>query len=552
MKKYYKVLKIIGVLAICLIVSNAVYYRFDLTSEGRYTLSESTKCILANLPEDVYVEVYLDGDLPSSFVRLRERTNELLTEFSNYSNKKIYFHFRNPNSILDNKEKQGLINSLVKRGIQPTSINRRKSDESLSQQIVFPALMLWNSKKEMAVNLLKNNVNLPADLNINNSIESLEYELINAVNVVSQQNKKNIGFLSGHNEIPKVETADLGRSLADFYNVDLVDCDEISRDYNKYSALVISQPRKDFTEKDKLAIDQYIMHGGRCLWLIDQVDAHLDSLRYKSSIFAFFKPVNIEDMLFNYGVRINPNLVLDGQCVLIPVKTSLPGEAAKYSPAPWYYSPLVTPKSNHAIVKDINPVRFDFANTIDLVGNDSKVKKTVLLNSSEYSRQLQVPCPVSLEIVQEKVDPKVFNKRNLIMSVLLEGKFQSVFKHRMVDGEKLDESSDTKMIVVADGDIIRNNVSGKGKNLRIYPLGYDRFSKRTYGNKAFLMNAINYLCDNKGLMNLRAREYKLRILNKSKVKEDRSYWQYINILLPLLIILISAIIYRIYRKKKYS
>lgn len=554
MKKYKSRIIFVFALVGLLFLSNKLFYRFDLTAENRYTLSDNTKEVLNNLEQEIYIEIYLDGNLPSAFMRLRNRIEDLVGDCASLSNKDIHFRFLNPNDIKDRKKKDQFIKQLVDKGVQPTNLNRKKSDESLSQQIIFPSLLVWNANKEMSVNLLKNNPSLDAESNINNSIESLEYELINAINIINTKKRKSIGFLTGHNEISKVETADIGGTLADFYNVNMVSCEDIAKDYNRYSTIVISQPRKDFSEKDKFVLDQFIMNGGSTLWLVDQVAADLDSLRYKSEIFAYFKPLNIEDMLFTYGVRINPNLLLDGQCVLIPVKTSLEGEAAKFSPAPWYYSPLVTPSKRHPIGKNINPVRMDFANTIDTVGYNKNVKKEVLLSSSKYSRLVNVPWPVSLDIVGEKMSPDVFNKQNMTLAVLMQGNFMSCFRHRTHNGSSdfLKESKYAKMIVLSDGDIIRNVVSGSGKNLRILPLGYDRFSKQTYGNKSFLLNAINYLSDNSGLMELRAREYKLRVLDKTRLKNDRLFWQYLNLVLPLFLLGLFSFVWDFIRKKRFS
>jgi ABC-2 type transport system permease protein len=556
MKSIKKLIVYLLLVVSLLCVSNIFYYRLDLTAEKRYTLSDKTKSILDGLKEDVYVEVYLDGELPPPFKRLHDRVNELLVQCANDSKIKLHFQFFDPSTISDKKKKDDFINQLINRGVQPTTINRKTSDELISQQLMFPSMLVWNSKKEIAVNLLKNNTAFGAEENINNSIEALEYELVNAVNVISQNEKKSIAFLEGQGELSKIETADIGGTLADFYNVDILTTDKLSRNMNKYSALVIAQPRKDFSEKDKYIIDQFIMNGGSSLWLIDQVSADLDSLRYKSEILAYSRPLNIEDMLFTYGIRINPNLVLDGQCVLIPVKTSLENEPAKFSPAPWYYSPLIMPNQNNPIGKNVNPIRFDFTNTIDTLGGNANIKKDILLMSSRNTRLVNVPCPVSLDIVNEKMNPEVFNQSSKILGVGLRGIFPSVFRHRTLDFnigfEQKKESLNTKMIIVSDGDIIRNSFSGTGDNLNILPLGYDRYTKRTYGNKAFLLNAINYLCDNSGLMQLRNREFRLRILDKTKLKSERIFWQSLNILLPLILLIALAIIWYFVRKKTYS
>lgn len=554
MKNLKRILIYVFVLVAILVASNVFHTRFDLTADKRFTLSDNTINLIDSIQEDVYVEVYLDGKLPSSFMLLHDRVNELLEQCVS-NNKKLHFRFLDPSSIKEKKKKESFINQLYSKGIQPTNINRKTSDERISQQLIFPAMLVWNSKKEIAVNLLKNNPAFSAEMNINNSIEALEYEFANALNVISTKERKNIAFLEGHNELSKAETADLGGSLADFYNVDIVSTEKLRKNIKKYSALIIAQPRKDFSEKDKYVIDQYIMNGGNSLWLVDQVAADLDSLRYKSEILAYFKPLNIEDMLFTYGVRINPNLILDGQCVLIPVNTSLPSQPAKFSPAPWYYSPLVMANSNHPIGKNINPVRLDFANTIDTLGGNNKIKKDVLLQSSKYTRLVNVPWPVSFNIVEEKMSPEVFNVSNKIIAVSLHGKFPSLFRHRTLGYDTglphRKESVETKMIVVSDGDIVRNTFSGSGKNMRLVPLGYDRYTKQTYGNKTFLMNAVNYLCDNTGLMQLRNREFKLRILDKTRLKSDRVFWQYLNTFCPLVLLILLAYLWYFIRKKTY-
>lgn len=555
MKNLKSILIYLLVLLGIIVVSNIFYTRFDLTEDKRFTLSENTINLIDSIQEDVYVEIYLDGKLPSSFMRLHDRVKELLEQCT-ANNKRLHFRFLDPSDIKDKKKKDEFINRLYSKGIQPTNINRKTSDERISQQLIFPSMLIWNSKKEIPVNLLKNNPAFSAEVNINNSIEALEYELANALNVVSTKERKNIAFLEGHNELSKAETADLGGSLADFYNVDIISTEKLRKNIKKYSALIIAQPRKDFSEKDKYVIDQFIMNGGSSLWLVDQVTADLDSLRYKSEILAFFKPLNIEDMLFTYGVRINPNLILDGQCVRVPINISLPGQPAKFTPAPWYYSPLVMPNGDNPIGKNVNPIRLDFANTIDTLGGNYDIKKEVLLQSSKYTRLVNVPWPVSFSIVEEKMTPEVFNVSNKIVAVSLHGKFPSLFRHRTLDFNTgmphRKESVETKMIVISDGDIVRNTFSGSGKNMRIVPLGYDRYTKQTYGNKAFLMNSVNYLCDNTGLMQLRNREFKLRILDKTRLKSDRMFWQYLNIFCPLVLLILLAYLWYFIRKKTYQ
>lgn len=556
MRQLYKKLSFFVFAIIVIVLANTYYIRFDLTSDSRYTLSENTKNTLENLDREVYFEIYLDGNLPPAFNRLKDRTCELLEELSDISGGKIYYRTIDPTAIPDKEQKDELVKKILSLGIQPTNINRKTSEENLSQQLIFPGLRLWDKTTETSVNLLKNNPGLGAEDNINNSIEALEYEIVSAIILLQRKELKNIGFLTGHGELSKQETADIGYTLANYYNVERIKCSDIEQDINKYSAVVIARPRKDFSEKDKYILDQYIMHGGKTLWLIDQVNAHLDSLRYKPEILAMYHPFNLEDMLFNYGARINPNLILDGRSALIPVKTSLPGEAPKYSPAPWYYSPLVKPESSHPIGKNINPVRLDFTNSIDTVGDNPKVKKEVLLKSSEFTRLAKVPCRVSMNIIEEKMTAERFNEKHKTLGLLLSGNFSSIFKFRQKpDVNKfrfVPESKNTKMVVISDGDIIKNDISGKGNNMNIIPLGYDRYTGQTFGNKTFILNTINYLCDDSGWMELRKREFKLSLLNKTILKTERRKWQMINILLPLIVIWIIGFVWIIIRKKRFT
>jgi len=556
MRKTHKSLSLFAFAILLIFLANSFYIRLDLTSDKRYTLSEHTQEFMENLDREVYFEIYLDGNLPPAFNRLKQRTCELLEELSSISGGKIYYRTKNPSAIADNKQKKKLVNKLVSMGIQPTNINRKTSEENLSQQLIFPGIILWDKKTETSINLLKNNPSLNAEDNINNSIEALECEIISAIRLLCRKELKNIGFLTGHGELSKQETADIGNTLSHFYHVERTKCADIQKDINKYSALVIAKPRKDFSEEDKYVIDQYVMHGGKILWLIDQVDAHIDSLRHKENILAMYRPINLEDMLFHYVARINSNLVLDGRSALIPVKTSLPGEAPKFSPVPWYYSPLVVPENSHPIGKNINPVRFDFTNSIDTVGDNPDIKKEVLLRSSKYTRLAKVPCRVSMKIIEEKMTPERFNKKHKILGLLLSGNFTSIFRFRnLPENNKISfkqKSSSTKMIVISDGDIIKNQVRRNGKNMQIIPLGYDRYTGQTFGNKAFILNALNYLCDEQGWMELRRREFKLSLLNKTRLKQEKRKWQIINILLPLVFVWMLGFIWVTIRKKSFS
>ncbi|MCC8174032.1 MAG: hypothetical protein LIO65_06560 [Odoribacter sp.] len=293
------------------------------------------------------------------------------------------------------------------------------------------------------------------------------------------------------------------------------------------------------------------------MWCVDEVDVNHDLLKEQETTFAVYRPLNIEDMLFKYGVRINPDLLLDGNCVLIPVVTGMNGGTPDYQPAPWYYSPLLIPYRQHLVTAGLQPIRINYANSIDTVGGNSQLKKTVLLSSSRYAALLKTPCPVSLSITAEKMSEDKFNRGFVPVAVMVEGNFESVyrFNRRIEDAVKGDfraESGYNKMIVISSGNIIRNEVRGTGENTRIIPLGYDEYSQRIYGNRDFILNCINTLCDDEGWMQLRARNLSLYLLNKTKLKTENTFWKMLNLFLPVIIVLVGGIVYLTFRKYKYA
>ncbi|RZT96691.1 protein involved in gliding motility GldG [Ancylomarina subtilis] len=531
------------------------HFRVDLTSEKRFTLSDNTKALLADLKKPVYFEIYLDGDLPHGFNKLKNATVDLIEEFKSYTGVEIAYSFIDVNAQLNPKLKEKSLRELSERGLKPTSIQETSRDGSVKQKIIVPGLFVHDGKKETPVNLLKSVSGLSADQNLNHSIESIEYELSMAIRLLNQTKVKEIAFFTGQGELGEYEVADFTASLLQRYKVSRATAYELSKDFKRFACVIVAQPRKEFSKKAKYALDQYIMNGGKVMWLIDEVAASMDSISANGMSMAFYKPLNLEDQLFKYGVRINPDLVMDVQSQLIPVQSSASGQNGKYVPAPWYYSPLLAPPSNHPITRKLNMVRVEFANSIDKVGNNPNLKHTVLLASSNFTRLQKVPTPIRLDIVGQKMEAKDFPDGSKVMSVLIEGKFQSIFKNRIWEGidrsTYKDESPESKMIVISDGDMIRNRVRGVGGNMQMEALGYDRYSRKTYGNRNFLLNCVDYLCDDEGWMNLRSREVKLRLLDKTKLREDRLFYQVLNLGLPLVLLLFFAIIWRYLRRKRY-
>lgn len=548
-------LSLVGVVFVALLL-NIYHFRLDLTTEKRYTLSSQTKTLLKNLEKEVYFHIFLDGELPPGFNKLKKGAIEMLEEFNEYGNGHIHFQLINPSSETDPHKRDNIYKDLYERGVQPTNIEEKDAEGGMRQKLIFPGIIVHDGKKETTVNLLKNVTGLSSDVNLNNSIEALEYELTAAIRRLSNSARKSVAFLTGHGELDRYHVADMGASLSQFYNVDWISAHELAKKRDKVQVLVIAQPRKDFGESEKYAVDQYVMNGGKVLWLVDQVEASMDSLRQKETSFAFYKPLNLEDQLFRYGVRLNPDLVMDAQCLLVPVKTSVAGAPARFSPGPWYYSPLLVPPSTHPITRNLNMVKGEFINSIDTVGRDANIRKTILLRTSPLTHLQKVPCPVSLDIVRSPLSSSDFKSGSRAVAVLLEGTFTSVFRNRIIPGvvkkDVLQKSKPTRMIVISDGDIIRNRVRGVGQNRQIEKLGYDRYSRQTYGNRKFLLNCVDYLCDDQGWMDLRSREVRLRMLDKVSIRENRLTWQLINLILPVLLVLFVGVVIYFLRKRRFA
>lgn len=527
-------------------LSQQYYFRVDLTQEQRYSLNKNTKTLLNKLKHKYTAEVYLAGDLPYGFHKLQKATKEIINELDRNTNTEIHYLQIQPD--LQQKE---LVEKLINRGLQYTNVNIKDKKGKITQQLLFPSLILHNGKKEIAVSLLENNPKLSGQENLNNSIATLEYKLTNALRMLERKNKPTVAFLQGQGELDKTATLDFARTLSENYNISEIKATELDSTLN---ALIIARPRKDFTESDKFFIDQYIMHGGKTLWLIDEVEVSKDSLRLHQSTMAYYNPLNIEDQLFSYGVRINPDLLLDINADLIKVNTALKGNPPKFTPLPWAYEPLLETNPTNPITKDIPPVRAIFANSIDPLTVQG-IKTAILLRTSQASRLKKVPRIIEMKEIQDMQNPNFYNKTNIPVAVLQEGVFPSVFSGRLAYNRKKnfrDKSIANKMIIVADGDLIRNETKGSGNNMQFLPLGYNADYKYTHGNKAFLINAIDYLCDEEGWMELRNKKYIPALLDKTEVRNHRDFWQWLNLLTPLLLLLLAGMGYKIYRIRKYK
>lgn len=533
-----------------------MYFRLDLTSEKRYTLKKISKKILRDLNDIVYIQVYLDGDLPVGLKKMQKNIKEQLDEYRIYTNGNLQYNFINPSEDKNNDTRKEFFKDLFNRGLAPINIQNKDKEGGTSQKIIFPGAIIRYQGKEMAINLLRNNKNLSAEQNLNISIENLEYEFITAINNLCIDSIKKIAFIEGHGELDPYETGDITKEIAKYYQVDRGKIDHVAS-LDNYIAIIIAKPQKAFTEKEKFTIDQYIMNGGKVLWFIDAVDVNMDSLA-TGTTFGNISELNLSDILFKYGVRINPVLLKDLHCNIIPISTSYQGGQAKFVPTPWLYYPLFVPSQNNIITKGVDLIKSEFVNTIDTLNNGTETKKIILLNSSTFSKTIAAPLMISLAEVKENPDQRLFNS-SFPVAVILDGQFNSVFTNRIFanlidvpDFVYKNKSIHTKMLVVADGDIIKNEVRMTANGPMLSPLGFDKYSNQNFGNKDFVMNCIHFLVDDKGLIELRSKDLSLRLLNRSKINAEKTKWITINTVIPVLLIILIAWIVSEIRKKRFA
>lgn len=561
---HYKNLLWVVLLLLALNWLGSMYYtRIDLTSDKRFTLSKATKNILDNLHHEVNFTVYLDGDFPAGFKRLERQTREMLEEFR-ARNHDVHYTFINPSGNSDPKKRSRLYEALVNAGLNPTNL-QVKTKEGLQQQYIFPGAIITYQDKQAVVGLLESQVDVPPEEVLNHSAENLEFKLINAIHKLLEQKKPEIAFLKGQGELKGNKIADITQTLKNDYNLSDVTLGnpgnntllEQTHDsiLPKYQVLIVAKPSRHFSYANKLAIDQYVMYGGKVLWLIDPVMASMDSIRNSESTVSVDLNLGLQELLFDYGVRLNKNLVLDLNATSIAVKTGEMGDQPQISLLPWYYYPLITPTSTSPIVKNLNSVQMQFVSTMDTLGIKG-IQKTILLKTSPYIGIETVPGIISLNILKQKPDPYFFHGPAKAVGVLLEGTFPSDFQNRLVPALKYSKfpfkklSRPTSMIIVSDGDVIKNQLQIPGG--APLPLGYDQYSGITYGNKQLILNALSYLTEGPELLSLRSRELKLRLLDKTKINQDRIIWQFFNVLVPLLILSLIVAAFTIVRKRKYG
>lgn len=554
---FLQILLILGIILFINILSQYFNTYLDFTEEKRFTLTEPTKKLIKDVKNVVYIQVLLEGNFPSGFKRLQQSTKEILDQF-NSENGYIEYEFENPNEgtvdVINARRK-----SYSEEGLIPTNLMVRSGSEN-KEQLIYPYAIVKLGDRKISVNLLENAPDLDQESNLSNSISLLEYKLATAIQKVHYPEKKNILFTTGHGELAREQTKSLVSLLNSSYNLAWINLDSTFIIKPEIDLLIIARPIIPFTEKNKFVLDQYVMNGGKIIWLVDGLKMSLDSLSTRNEFIPEPLDLNLTDYFFKNGIRINSNLVLDLECSRIPQVIGRTGDKPQIELFPWYYHPLIAPRSNHPIVSNIDRISLEFPSTIDTLKTKTDIKKTILLQSSQYSRYQTSPMKVGFEMMRYKPDPDKFNRPNLSIGILLEGTFGSLFENRL--DEDMNNilssigipfktiSSPTSMLVVADGDVIKNLYDKEtGK---FAPIGYNKYEKATFnGNKDFILNSIEFMINQNNILTARTKEFKLRMLDKVKAEKDKLYWQSINIVLPIILIVIFGTINFYWRKKKF-
>ncbi|MBX9888984.1 MAG: gliding motility-associated ABC transporter substrate-binding protein GldG [Flavobacteriaceae bacterium] len=549
------ILIVFAVLLLVNAIGNSLFYRFDLTKDKRYTLSPTSLAIIKQIKEPLAVKIYMQGDLPPEFKRLQQETRQLLEEFQAY-NSDIAFEFVDP--LEDEEHSTDNVKALYMKGMTPINITVDDKGKQ-SQAMVFPWAIAVYNNKEVTIPLLKNIMGASTTDKVIGSIQHLEYSIADALNKITKDKQKTVAIIKGNGELKDIYIAKFLLQVRESYHLGPFTLDSVAKDpegslnaLKNYDLAIIAKPTEGFSEAEKQVLDQYIMNGGKTMWLVDQVAVEMDSLyNATGATLAFPRDLNLNDMFFKYGFRINPDIIKDEKGSPIKLATGEQGSATQYQEFNWKFAPQIYPESTHPIVKNLGGIKFDFANPIDTLKNG--IKKTILLQSSKYSKKVGTPVEVNLNIVTEETSPNHYiNTGNIPTAVLLEGNFKSMFENRVLAFEQKKYSTagvPNKMIVISDGDVIKNQVD---KDFQPVELGYDQRSGTLYDNKDFLLNCVNYLLDDTGLINIRSKDLDVPLLDKVKVYENYTFTQILTIGLPILVLTVFGFLFTFFRKRRYT
>nr|WP_294906030.1 gliding motility-associated ABC transporter substrate-binding protein GldG [uncultured Lacibacter sp.] len=594
---------LLATLALVNILATSLRMRWDLTNEDRYSLSAPTKALLKNIDTTITVDIFLKGDFRSSFRKLRNTTNDLLNEMKEYSGGLLQINYKSVDDLFDEEAKnfmftevinelrmngvnvdsisqtkpnfreeviqQMVSDSLKSLGILPYTLEVQEKEEASTQRVIYPSAIVKRGNKVVSVDLLSGKTEYSRDpltgslvtdeaKSISNAEALLEFKFADAIEKIQRKQKPLIGYLTGNGQPMGPETFDLVQTLDADYIFNIVDPNKTVVIPKEFAAIMIVKPSIGFSDSAKMKIDQYIMQGGKVLWFLDMLHAEKDSLAVVAQTLAYDRGLNLDDLLFKYGVRINRDLLQDQQCDLSKLVVGNAGGQPQLADVPFNYYPLLNASANHPITKNLEPVLSLFANTLDTVKAEG-INKTLLLTSSENAKFVSTPAIISLQELQTIQDIKLYNKKNLPVAVLLDGQFNSLYGNRAsaemrqyftsaYGSFKTKTDEPAQQLVVADGDVVLNSYSRQEP----FPMGYSRVQERSFANKTFLQNTLEYMTGNAGIVALRNKDVPLRLLNQQKVSDQRLQWQLINIAVPVLLVLLSGILYMQWRKRTYS
>lgn len=540
---------------LCSILGNFIHAaRIDFTSDQRFTLQPQSIEILQNLKQDIYINIFLDGDIPPGFKRLKTAAVDMALDFKRYSSGRVKFSVIDPMAG-SSAEQQQFSEALISRGLYPTHLSV-KTQAGLSQKLIYPAAVISTDSTEINVNLLQNRMGANPEQILNNSVQNIEYAFISAISKLESSHTPLIGFTEGHNEPTDLELYDAMHSLAVGNQVGRVHLDSISiQDLNKFSILIIAKPKIAFSEADKYKIDYFVRHGGRLIWALDQVDVELDDLRKSGEQVALGRSLNLDDLLFQYGVRFNYNLIADMNCGQIPVAVGQVGGQSQIELTPWLFHPILMPNNTHPALKNLDGIYTKFVGTIDTIATEN-LKKEIVLSSSPFSKILNTGATISLKMIEQQPNPKEFQGQTLPVAAFISGKFPYIFDNRaapagITEPYNLSQiQHESRMFMIADGDWITNQINAKDQSP--FPMGWDRYMEQQFANKSLLLNVVDYLLNDESLIALRNREVKLRLLDDALVKSQKLTWQLINIIGPLALLLSIAMLQQYIRRRQYT
>lgn len=548
---------LLSAVAIFFISTSSAFFRVDMTTEKRYSLSDATRSLLRDVEEEIKVKIYLDGELDADLTRLAHATADMVAEMNSYMSKPMSVSTFDPNDADSDEKRYATYDALERRGMRGMNISVRQRGGRLSEQVVFPWAEVYTARDTMQVCLMQPSGGVSAGEVVNAAIEDLEYRFIDAIRILTASQAKRVAFIEGHDELAEEYVYDVTDKLSRYFYVDRGIISNDASVLDPYAAIVIAGPKKAFSETDKFVIDQYIMRGGRVLWLIDGTQMSADMLSQSGATPIIANDVKLSDMLFRYGVRITPSVLEDMQCAYVPVNVARPGDEPRFEPIPWFYTPLLQTSPFHPITKSVGTVKADFASGIEVVGDTTDISKSLLLITSNATHVGFAPNAIRVGEAIE-VEPQIyFTKHHVPVAVALEGKFQSIYDHRMppegvIHRGVVSKSVDTRMVVVADADIIKNEVEKHPEGLLMVPLGYDRVARRSYSNSEFIVNTLLYLTDDEGLMQLRNKNLKLRLINRAVVDSNRDAIIAVAVVSPLLLLALFAVGFLLARRRYYK